>query len=173
MSVIIEFNESLQNSHGVIRNPAGYIMGVSKRLIEQNGARVREQSIHEPIMGKHITQRVIDRLRQLEQGGFCTMDELNRECLSLMEEMSEAEALAAIDELRASDRTRIKSLSPFFSSILRKYQRKDSVLGKRVLEGSKSLQLFPDIAPAPDAMPLDLYYFDPFNEYAPCMPQVC
>lgn len=196
LSVIQEFESSVKTSRDSIRNPAGYIMSVSKRITDSISEQIRQLAANEPIMGKNLTPRVLQRVQRLETEGFCRLDEILPECYELMGTMSESEALNAIDELQSSDRSRIKTLFAFFNSILRKYERNpnSSSLGKRAYEPTSALAhsahsmygpppvsvipppqpvvsaAFNGMPPAPDHLPLDLFYFDPMKEYAPFMP---
>jgi hypothetical protein len=108
--------------------------------------------------------------------GFCSLDEITLECYELLAAMSEREAITAIDELQTADRSRIKTLFAFFNSILRKYARVPSGLGKRASDHMEVIPesrmfMYPHLKPPP-SMPISLYYFEPFKEYAPCMPTV-
>lgn len=188
LTVIKEFEQSMKSNRESIRNPVAYLMGVSKRITESVGEKIRKLSVTEPIMGPEISIRVIQRMQSLEYAGFCAFSDFTPECFELMGNMSESEGLAAVDELQCSDRSRIKTLPSFFLSILRKYQRSgasargpfasapgEAYATYTVTAYSSTAQLqqtlaTPGLPPAPETMPMDLYYFDPSKEYAPTMP---
>jgi hypothetical protein len=114
MRLVAELESTLR-SKPIIRNPTAYLMGVSKRMMDQQGERIRKLAVNEPSMGRQLTPRVLERLRALELDGFCSMSEFNDETFELLGNMSEMEATAAIDELATSDRSRIKTVFGFFN----------------------------------------------------------
>jgi hypothetical protein len=51
-------------------------------------------------MGAALTPAVTKRLQLLEYDGFCSMQDMSKECYDGMGKLSESEALSAIDELQ-------------------------------------------------------------------------
>lgn len=70
-----------------------------------------------------LSQSVLKRIRQLEVDGFCREDEIDDRCRDLMSCISEADAIAAVDELQILDRGRIKNVSAYFMGVVKKYKK--------------------------------------------------
>ena len=156
-NILDDFERTLTNSKSEIRNPAAYLSTVIQRTANNLAA--------DRLYPKIIPPAIQHRLNLLFSR-FCRPEELDRRCKDILLEMSEADALLALDELEFHDRSTIKNISAYFVSVAQKYLKKN--IGGPGRVSSKEAELH-DMLPAPPYMPRDLLFGYGNDEYVPEM----
>lgn len=170
-----ELHSSLTNGMQRIPNPAGYLFGIVRRMLDEG--LPPESDIP---MGE-LTNRVLQKLQ------FFGPEEIDFRCLEMFKQFPEHEVCVALDELQSLDRSKIMSVSSYIMGILRRYQNKrekrQQNAGSRsnvgptaeYQHGSSHTQEVVDLRSRtmgpPPVIPLELTYGYGDDEYVPEMPR--
>ena len=149
LQLVNDFEGTMRNPKGEIRNPAAYFSTVLQRTItavEEDRANIRIQL--SPVLERRIAQ-LVDK-------GFCRSHEIENRCREVMADMGDELALRALAELEQNDRATIKNVGAFFMGILQNIKVAASNIS------------FP---PAPPVIPRDLLFGYGDTEYIPEMPR--
>jgi len=181
LEALNEFERALRNSREKIINPSGYLMGVVRRLIESESQGLPSA----PDSMNEISFRVSQKMHRMMEDGIFTEDDIDGRCRDGLKQLSEPEALAALDEVHKVDRSKIANITGYLMGVLRRFRvKKDSAIiahGRERREGHMgdpgNMAPPPELLdmmgflPAPPVLPVELTYGYGDDEYIPEMPR--
>ena len=98
-----------------------YFFGVLKRYRNLQQRSMGDRNVIP--QGDKLSDKVVARLDLLVQSGYCTAQELDTKVKSKLMMLSEFDALSAIEEINAVQRTEIRNFGSYFMGILNRYMR--------------------------------------------------
>ena len=116
---ILELEKELINKVN-IRNPSAYLVGVCRRIADESSRIVIQRAIdnNEPPMGKELTGTVMKRIEKLELEGYCGTHDIDERCRDMLAEITESEAICALEELQATERNKVKNVGKYFIGMI-------------------------------------------------------
>mmetsp|Transcript_9591 Transcript_9591/g.14439 ORF Transcript_9591/g.14439 Transcript_9591/m.14439 type:complete len:438 (+) Transcript_9591:28-1341(+) len=174
MGVLHDFEHTMRTKRETIRNPGGYLVGITQRV-------VAAADVHE-------NERVIHELERLFREGRIHPDAIDDRCRDMLKHLPEDRALEALHELETTDLSTLKNIPSFFMGLMKKYSRPinhrrqeewDHRGGDRINRmdpgagvGYSGPGGAPFLPPPPRVLPLDLMYGFGDQEYVPEMPRM-
>jgi hypothetical protein len=113
VEALAEFDQAVQERGSEIRSLPAYLIGVIKRYKTIQQANKGG--------GGQLSLRVLDRLDRLVSTGYCTQAEIDEKLKNKLMMLSEDDALGAIDEMNAIQRSEIRQFAGYFMGIMNRY----------------------------------------------------
>lgn len=132
IAAINEFENTLlqgmrngSNAEDVVKNPSSFVISTCRRKSDEMSKEVIARAIatHEPPMGREMHPDVLRRIDVMVASGFCKSHEIDDRNRDMMSQITVSECIASLDELQATDRSKVKNIGGYYIGILRKYLR--------------------------------------------------